>query len=211
MNPLSPLKIGVLALQGDYAAHIRALAEAGASAVPVRDGGQLESVDAMVIPGGESTVMGSLLERFGFLDLFRHRIEDGMPVFGTCAGLILLARGIEGRKQPTLGVLDITVRRNAYGTQIDSFRTRLDASALGGGPFEGVFIRAPRIIGTGSGVEVLISHSGEPVMVRQGNIVGATFHPELVPGQIIHRWFVGMAGRGIGARDSAPNGAMQGA
>ena len=184
------LKVGVLALQGDYAAHIAALNAAGAEAFEIRSRADLEAADSAVIPGGESTVMGSLLVRFGFLDAFRDRILAGMPVFGTCAGLILLAKNVEKKKQPGLGVLDVTVLRNAYGTQVDSFRAQLKTSIPGTPEIEGVFIRAPKIVGIGPKVEVLASHGGNPVLVREGNILGATFHPELVPGALIHAWFL---------------------
>lgn len=184
-------KVGVLALQGDYAAHVAALREAGAEAFEIRSRTDLEAADAVVIPGGESTVMGMLLQRFGFLDAFRERILAGMPVFGTCAGVILLAKDIENRDQPGLGVLDASVRRNAYGTQIDSFRTVLKTAVPGAETIEGVFIRAPKIIAVGPAVEVLARSGGDPVLVRQGNILGATFHPELVPGALIHKWFLG--------------------
>lgn len=190
-----PLIIGVLALQGDYAAHVAALEEAGADVMEVRSGSDLRKVSAMVIPGGESTVMGSLLIRFGFMDEFRARILAGMPVFGTCAGLILLARELEGKPQPGLGVLDVLVRRNAYGTQVDSFRAPLEIDIPGCTSIEGVFIRAPKIVRTGAGVEILARQGSDPVMVRQGNIVAASFHPELVPGAGIHRWFLGLAHR----------------
>lgn len=191
---LEPVIIGVLALQGDYAAHVAALEAAGAAVVEVRSMSDLRKVDAMVIPGGESTVMGSLLIRFGFMDEFRKRIVAGMPVFGTCAGLILLAKELEGKPQPGLGVLDVLVRRNAYGTQVDSFRAPLDIDIPGCPSFEGVFIRAPKIVRTGAGVEILARQGKDPVMVRQGNIVAASFHPELIPGAGIHRWFLDLVG-----------------
>jgi 5'-phosphate synthase pdxT subunit len=183
--------VGVLALQGDYAAHIAALREAGADAFEIRTRAELDRADRVVIPGGESTVMGSLLVRFNFLDAFRERILAGMPVFGTCAGLILLAKDIEGRKQPGLGVMDVAVLRNAYGTQIDSFRAPLETSVPGAARIEGVFIRAPKVTRVGPRVEVLASHAGSPVLVRESNILGATFHPELVSGALIHQWFLG--------------------
>lgn len=185
--------IGVLALQGDYAAHGAALEEAGAKVLEVRSGSDLRLVDAMVIPGGESTVMGSLLVRFGFMDQLRDKILSGMPVFGTCAGLILLAKELEGKPQPGLGVLDVLVRRNAYGTQVDSFRVPLRTEIPECPVLEGVFIRAPKIVRSGSGVEVLARQGEDPVLVRQGNIVAASFHPELIPGAGIHRWFLGLA------------------
>ncbi len=184
-------RVGVLALQGDYAAHIAALSRAGADAFEIRSRADLDSAESAVIPGGESTVMSSLLQRFGFLDAFRERIRAGMPVFGTCAGLILLAKEVEGQNLPGLGLLDLRVRRNAYGTQIDSFRAPLRTSVPGAEELEGVFIRAPKIVWTGPGVEVLALHNGNPVLVREGNILGATFHPELIPGVFIHTWFLG--------------------
>lgn len=184
-------RVGVLALQGDYAAHIAALRAAGAEVFEIRTGTDLEKADSVVIPGGESTVMGSLLDRFGFLDAFRSRILSGMPVFGTCAGLILLAKGVEKWNKPGLAVLDVTVRRNAYGTQIDSFRAPIATTIPGIAEIEGVFIRAPKIVKVGANVEVLALHDGNPVLVREGNILGATFHPELVPGARIHEWFLG--------------------
>lgn len=184
-------RVGVLALQGDYAAHLAALSAAGADAFEIRSRADLDSAEAAVIPGGESTVMGSLLQRFGFLDAFRERILAGMPVFGTCAGVILLAKDIESVTQPGLRVLDAKVRRNAYGTQIDSFRAPLTTFIPGIAEIEGVFIRAPKIIEVGPNVEVLARQNGDPVLVRQGSILGATFHPELVPGALVHAWFLG--------------------
>jgi 5'-phosphate synthase pdxT subunit len=182
--------VGVLALQGDYAAHKASLLEAGADVVEVRSGEELAAVQAMVIPGGESTVMASLMERFGFLEEFRRRILSGMPVFGTCAGLILLAARVEKWNRQSLAVLDIDLRRNAYGTQVDSFRTPLKTKIPSISDIEAVFIRAPKILSCGPEVEVLASHEGDPILVRQGSILGASFHPELVPGALVHRWFL---------------------
>lgn len=188
---------------------MKALAEAGAAPFEVRSRADLERAEAMVIPGGESTVMGSLLERFGFMEDFRRKIHSGMPVFGTCAGLILLAKKIEGedvaagvvarspaaqekfrRRQPALDALDVTVLRNAYGTQIDSFRAPISTSVPSIPAFEGVFIRAPKIVRVGEKVEVLARQGADPVLVRQGSILAATFHPELVPGAKVHAFFV---------------------
>jgi len=184
--------VGVLALQGDYAAHEAALVRAGAEGFEVRTLDDLDAVDALIIPGGESTVMGSLLQRFGMMDALVARIRDGMPVFGTCAGLILLAARIDGREQPGVRMLDVTVRRNAYGRQIDSFRSTVATKVPGAESLEAVFIRAPKITENGPGVEVLSEHLGDPILVRQGRIVGATFHPELVEGASIHRWFLSL-------------------
>lgn len=188
---------GVLALQGDYEAHAKALLAAGASRViEVRRLDQLDEIGSLVIPGGESTVMGMLLDRFGMFDALRNRIEQGLPVFGTCAGLILLARRIEGSDQTRLGVLDVTVRRNAYGRQVDSFHTDITTDIPEVGTIDGIFIRAPRILETGPGVQVLARYHGDPVLVREGNVTAATFHPELLPGAPVHRWFLSLAGAG---------------
>jgi 5'-phosphate synthase pdxT subunit len=180
--------IGVLAIQGDYAAHAEALAEAGAEPVEVRKPDQLAVLDGLILPGGESTTVLRFLEKLRFFD---QLVEFGgtKPVFGTCAGAILLAREVRNPPQRSLGLLDAIVERNAYGRQIDS--TILTAeTALPGGPLEMVFIRAPRLVETGSGVEVLARRDGAPVLVRQGNVMAATFHPELSPDRRVHRLFV---------------------
>lgn len=193
LPPLASLgPVGVLALQGDYAAHEAALSAAGARPLEVRSAKDLDAVCAMVLPGGESTVMGSLLVRFGFLEALRERIRAGMPIFGTCAGLILLAEEVEGKKQlPNLGLLRVRVLRNAYGTQIDSFRAPLETAVPGAERIEGVFIRAPKILDVGPGVEILARQGGDPVLVRQGNILAASFHPELNLPSALHSWFLG--------------------
>jgi pyridoxal 5'-phosphate synthase pdxT subunit len=184
-------RIGILALQGDYAAHAAALRRAGSESFEARTAEDIESARAMILPGGESTVMGSLLLRFGLMDTLVRRIREGMPVLGTCAGLILLASRIEGRRQPGIGLLDVGVKRNAYGTQIDSFREEIETSIPGANRLEAVFIRAPKITSVGPGVEILASCRGDPVLVRQGRIIGAAFHPELNPDAAVHRWFLG--------------------
>ena len=188
-------KVGVLAIQGDYAAHRAALARVGAEAFEVRTLADIAAADRIVLPGGESTVMGSLLVRFGLMDALVARIRGGMPALGTCAGLILLAREVQGYRQPGIGLLDVTVARNAYGRQIASFRAPVDATrvrggASGAGEIEAVFIRAPRITRIGPGVEVLASFRGDPVLVRQGKILGCTFHPELVEDAAVHGYFL---------------------
>jgi pyridoxal 5'-phosphate synthase pdxT subunit len=185
-------RVGVLALQGDYAAHGAALGRAGAACFEVRTLDDISAADALVLPGGESTVMGSLLLRFGLMEALTARIRDGMPVLGTCAGLILLARRVEGSEQPGIRLLDATIRRNAYGRQIDSFRANVATKVPGAESLEAVFIRAPKIIEIGSGIETLSEYDGHPILVRQGNIVGATFHPELAEGAAIHRWFLSL-------------------
>jgi 5'-phosphate synthase pdxT subunit len=173
------MRIGILALQGDVAEHARALTRAGAEPVIVKRPAQLATVDALVLPGGESPTMTKLLKTSQLEQPLRDRLRDGMPVFGTCAGLILLSRDTGDSDVPGFGALDVSVHRNAYGRQIDSFEAMLPDHALGGAPLEAVFIRAPAIDDVGAGVEVIASHDGRPVAVRQGNAIGASFHPEL--------------------------------
>ncbi|MGA3262497.1 MAG: pyridoxal 5'-phosphate synthase glutaminase subunit PdxT [Terracidiphilus sp.] len=185
-----PPAIGVLAIQGDYAAHAEALAEAGAEPVDVRKPDQLAALDGLILPGGESTTMLRFLEKHRFFEVLKE-FCGRKPVLGTCAGTILLAREVRNPAQRSLGVLDAVVERNAYGRQIDS--TILTAETmLSGGPLEMVFIRAPRIVGTGAGVQVLALREGFPTLVRQGRIMAATFHPELSRDRRVHRLFVQM-------------------
>jgi pyridoxal 5'-phosphate synthase pdxT subunit len=184
--------IGVLALQGDVPEHLRALEQAGARAVPVKTRDTLESVDGLVIPGGESTTVGMLLERFDLMEPLRERIAEGMPVFGTCTGLILMAKTIEGSGQPRIGCMDVTVHRNAYGRQVDSFEADVAVPAIGAEPVRAVFIRAPQVTGVEPSVEVLAETEAGPVLVRQGSMLAATFHPELTEDRRIHELFVGM-------------------
>ncbi len=186
-KPDTPL-IGVLALQGDFAAHLAMLERLGAATLPVRAPGDLEALDGLVIPGGESTTMLRLMER-NQLDAALAGFVAERPTFGTCAGLILLAREVTGPEQRSFGVLDAAVERNAYGRQIDSFVASVEAPALGG-DVEGVFIRAPRFLRTGSAVIVLGRLNGETVLVEQHHLLGATFHPELTDDSRIHRYFL---------------------
>jgi 5'-phosphate synthase pdxT subunit len=187
-------RVGVLALQGDFEAHRRALAEVGIEAPEVRTARELDSVDALVIPGGESTTMLKLLESEHLLERLRaFGLER--PIFGTCAGAILLARQVENPAQPSLGLVDISVVRNAYGRQVDSrvARIRLEgelARRSGRQEIEAVFIRAPIIRRTGDGVRVLASYQGDPVLIEQGRHLVATFHPELSPDRLIQRYFL---------------------
>lgn len=182
------MRIGVLAIQGDYAAHAEALADAGAFPVEVRKLEQLAGLHGLVLPGGESTTMLKFLEKHSFFDALKEFCALH-PVFGTCAGTILLAHEVVNPAQRSLDVLDATVERNAYGRQIDS--TILTAETdLPGGPLEMVFIRAPRIVATGQAVEVLARREGYPVLVRQGGIMAATFHPELSTDRRVHKAFV---------------------
>ena len=181
-------KIGVLAIQGDYAAHAAALAETGADPVEVRKPDQLASLDGIILPGGESTTVLRFLDKHNFFAELRD-FCTAKPVFGTCAGAILLAREVLNPPQRSLGLLDAIVERNAYGRQIDS-AILTAPTELAGGPLEMVFIRAPRIIETGPGVEILARREGFPVLVRQGAVMAATFHPELSPDHRVHRLFV---------------------
>ncbi|SHL25111.1 5'-phosphate synthase pdxT subunit [Pseudonocardia thermophila] len=184
--------IGVLALQGDVREHLAALTAAGARAVPVRRRSELDAVDGLVLPGGESTTMSRLLETFDLLEPLRARIAAGMPAYGSCAGLILLAREVrDGRPdQHQLGGLDVVVRRNAFGRQVDSFEVELDVTGVPGGPVRAVFIRAPWVEEVGPGVEVLASVKGRAVAVRQGAVLGTSFHPELTGDGRVHGLFV---------------------
>ena len=187
MQPL----VGVLALQGAFAAHEAALADAGASTRQVRTPADLAGVQALVMPGGESTTMSMLLDSSGLFDEVKARLSDGMPVFGTCAGMILLATEVlDGRAdQRSFGAIDISVRLNGYGRQIDSFETDIAVEGLDE-PFHGVFIRAPKVESSGTGVHVLASHEGVPVLARQGGVMVASFHPELTADARLHRLFL---------------------
>jgi pyridoxal 5'-phosphate synthase pdxT subunit len=176
------LHVGVLALQGDFAAHEKSVAALGHRVRQVKTAAPLESLDALLLPGGESTTMLKFLQGEGLLEPLADFCRSGRPVFGTCAGAILLARNVSAPEQPSLGAIDMSVERNAYGRQVDSFIARLTdvapaAASLSG--VEAVFIRAPVIRRTGPGVEVLLRHDGNPVLVRQGSVFAATFHPEM--------------------------------
>lgn len=187
------MKIGVLALQGAFAEHIGAFnAFPGVEGVEIRQRADFtDSLSGLILPGGESTVMAKLLAELKLFQPIADAIRHGMPVFGTCAGMILLASAIEGYSSPHFGLLDITVRRNAYGRQIDSFSTSGDFAGQGG--IEMVFIRAPGIARLGFGVETLASARGQPVAVRQNNIMATAFHPELTGDLAVHKYFLGMA------------------
>lgn len=187
-------RVGVLALQGDVEAHAKALVRAGARPVEVRTPKELDGLDALVIPGGESTTISKGMERLALFEPIRGFAAAGRPILGTCAGAILLAERVENHPVPTLGLLDATAVRNAYGTQVDSFAAVADAGAAS--PYERmrcVFIRAPRLRALGAGVEVLVRVDGEPVLVRQGRLLAATFHPELTSDPRVHRALVALA------------------
>lgn len=200
--------MGVLALQGDVREHAAALRTAGAEPVPVRRPGELDGLDGLVLPGGESTTIGRLLDLAGLLGPLRDLLAAGLPVYGSCAGMILLARDVVGQSpegrldQPTLGVLDVTVRRNAFGTQVDSFETDLQLAGIGG--VHAVFIRAPWVERIGDGVQVLARMPGRPgagaaagkvVAVRQGRVLATSFHPELSSDGRVHKLFMTMVTR----------------
>lgn len=197
----APSTIGVLALQGDFQKHMHVLRALGAEVVAVRGPEAVSGLSGLVIPGGESTTIGMLMERFGLLNAVRDAVGRGMALFGTCAGAILLAKEIENSDQPRLGLMDIAVIRNAYGRQIESFEAEfnplpaaLNGSELQGQTLTAVFIRAPVISRVGAGVAVLAEFESRPVLVRQQRLLAATFHPELTENAAIHRYFVAMAG-----------------
>jgi len=185
-------KVGILALQGAVAEHAEALRELDAVVAELRAPEHLAGVDAVVLPGGESTTMSLLLESSGLFDALKERLRDGLPALGTCAGMILLATDVvDGRPdQRSFGAIDLTVRRNAWGRQVDSFEQDLDVRGLAGDPFPAVFIRAPRVERVGEGVEVLAEIDGEAVVCRSGRTVVTAFHPELSDDLRIHRLFL---------------------
>jgi 5'-phosphate synthase pdxT subunit len=188
--------IGVLALQGDVAEHLRVLRELGARPVPVRRPEELDRVDGLIIPGGESTTIGKLADTFGLTEPLRKRIAGGMPVYGSCAGMIMLADRIADPAdgQQSFGGIDMTVRRNAFGRQVDSFEADLALRGVGGPPYRAVFIRAPWVEEAGPDVEMLATEpgSGKIVAVRQGAALATAFHPELTSDHRIHRLFAGL-------------------
>jgi pyridoxal 5'-phosphate synthase pdxT subunit len=198
MGMVSP-RVGVLAMQGDVREHLRALRDSGADAVPVRRPAELDAIDGLVIPGGESTTIGKLAAAFELIEPLRKRIAGGMPAYGSCAGMILLAdRVLDGvAGQETLGGLDVTVRRNAFGRQVDSFEEPIAMAGVHGEPLQAVFIRAPWVESVGDGVEVLGKvevgpAAGRIVAVRQGSLLATSFHPELAGDARVHALFVQM-------------------
>jgi 5'-phosphate synthase pdxT subunit len=184
--------VGVLALQGDVREHVAALQALGAEPLEVRTPAELDRVDALILPGGESTAVSLLLASAGLREPLEARLRDGLPAFGTCAGMILLARAVvDGRPdQAGLGAIDLTVRRNAFGSQARSFEADLDVAGLDGGPLHAVFIRAPVVEGAGPGVEILAEVDGRPVLARQGPVLVCAFHPELVGDLRLHELFL---------------------
>ncbi len=188
---MSAVRIGVLALQGSFAEHMDSLGRLGAEAVPVRLPAHLEGIDGMVIPGGESTTIGKLMVRFGLLEPLRRMAREGLPVWGTCAGMILLAADIGGLDQPLIGSMHIRVKRNAFGRQVDSFTEDLAIPALGDEPFPGVFIRAPLIEEVGPEARALAAlPDGRVVAAEEGSLLASAFHPELTGDPRMHRYFL---------------------
>jgi 5'-phosphate synthase pdxT subunit len=184
-------KIGVLAMQGAFVEHIAVLRRLGVEAVPIRLSGEFRGLSGLVIPGGESTTIGKLMRDYSLVDELKKLISKGLPVLGTCAGMILLAKEVQGLNQHTLGVVNIRVKRNAFGRQVDSFEIALDIPVLGHAPFPAVFIRAPWIEKVGDGVEVLASlPDGTPVAAKQGNLLVTAFHPELTDDLRFHDYFL---------------------
>lgn len=186
-------RVGVVSVQGDFEKHISAFQRCAADIHPVevRTPAELAHVERVVIPGGESTTVGLLMQRHGLGEALRSAAQEGMPVWGTCMGMILMARQVEGRDQYSLGLLDITVARNAFGAQVHSFEDEVFVSCLKR-PVTGVFIRAPVVTRIGPGVEALAEYEGRVVAVRQGNLVGTSFHPELTDDVSLHEWFLGL-------------------
>lgn len=190
-------RVGVLAIQGDFEAHAKALAHAGADALLVREAKQLDGLDALVLPGGESTTIAKGMERLALYEPVRAFAESGLPLLGTCAGAILLARTVENHPVRSLALVDVVAVRNAYGTQVDSFIAPADPGAAPGlAGLRCVFIRAPRLCDLGPGVEVLARVDGEPVLLRQGRRFVATFHPELTDDPRVHALLVAAAAPG---------------
>jgi 5'-phosphate synthase pdxT subunit len=186
------MPLGVLALQGDVVEHLDALARAGADAISVKTLAELESIDGLIVPGGESTTVMKLLTRFELRDPIVRRVRAGMPLWGTCMGAIVAAHDVAGSDQPTLDLIDITVRRNAFGRQNDSAEVSLPIPVLGPKPFPAIFIRAPWIERVGPGVESLAEREGHVVMAREGNVLATSFHPELTGDDRVHAYFLAM-------------------
>ncbi|MDP9018427.1 MAG: pyridoxal 5'-phosphate synthase glutaminase subunit PdxT [Candidatus Eremiobacteraeota bacterium] len=203
--PADGIAIGVLALQGNVVEHVRALEDVGANAIPVKTRADLDTVAGLVIPGGESTTVMKLLARFGLAEPIVARVRAGMPLWGTCMGLIVAAHDVAGMpEQPTLDLLDVSVRRNAFGRQVNSSEVQLAIPVLGEQPFPAVFIRAPWIERAGPAVQTLAWLDGHGVLVRQGHILGSSFHPEMSQDRRVHQYFLSMvASFAIGKQTTA--------
>jgi 5'-phosphate synthase pdxT subunit len=187
------LRVGVLGLQGAFREHVRALASIGASATLVRTPAETAAVDALIIPGGESTTIGRLLSRRDLANAIKEHVRRGKPLMGTCAGLIVMASEVEGEAQAWLRTLDVSVRRNAFGRQVDSFEADVAVAGMSGGPFRGVFIRSPWVTRVGAGVQVLSEFEDRVVAVRQDNQLGLAFHPELTEDPRFHELFLSLS------------------
>ncbi len=185
--------VGVLALQGDFREHLAAAEALGAEGLEVRLPADLDAIDALIIPGGESTTIGRLATLYGMIDPLRKHLRAGLPAYGTCAGMIFLGRAVTDGTQPLLEVLDVVVERNAFGRQNESFETDLDVVGLDQ-PMHAVFIRAPLIAESGSDVDILAKHGGRPVVVREGKILASSFHPELTDDLRLHQMLIDMIG-----------------
>lgn len=185
---------GVLAIQGDVREHLDALRRLGVDATTIREPKEIAAVRGLIIPGGESTTIGKLISRYGLLDPIRELVASGRPLLGTCAGMIVMAKTIHSaaNDQPALSVMDISVKRNAFGRQIDSFEADIDVKGIDGGPVRAVFIRAPVIHHAENNVEILAEHEGKTVAARQGNMLALAFHPELTDDSRIHQYFISM-------------------
>ena len=195
-NQAAVTRVGILAMQGAFVEHAAMIRRLGAEAVLVRLPRDLEKVDALILPGGESTTIGKLMRAYGLLEAISHAAGIGVPIFGTCAGMILLAKEVAGQAQPHLGLMDIVVKRNALGRQIDSFETDLQISGLDPRPFHAVFIRAPIVEKVGEDVAILASlPDGTVAAAREGNLLVSSFHPELTDDPRLHEYFLRMAGR----------------
>ena len=185
-------RAGVLGLQGDFAEHLATLDRLGVAAIDVRRPEQLDEIDALIIPGGESTTIGKLAQQYGIIEKLRDRVAQGMPVWGTCAGAIFIAKDVPGHPHPLASLMDMTVERNAFGRQVDSFEADLEVPVLGPSPFHAVFIRAPVIKRVGAGVEVLARTGDAVVAARQGRLLATSFHPELTHDDRFHRYFLSL-------------------
>jgi 5'-phosphate synthase pdxT subunit len=192
--------VGVLAVQGAVEKHILTLERCGVRAIPVRFAAELDEIQGLVIPGGESTTVGKLMARYGLDTKIVERVGEGMPVFGTCTGMILLAKNIVDSDQQRLGLMDATILRNAFGRQIDSFEADLDIDAIGPPAYRAVFIRAPYALEANSSTVTLARCDGKIVLLRQGNLLGCAFHPELTDDTRIHEYFIGMVKESLSGR-----------
>lgn len=185
-------KIGVLALQGAFRKHLDIIKKLGVEGVEIRTAGDLDSIDGLIIPGGESTVIAKLMIKNDIMNPLLENVKSGMGLYGTCAGMILMAKQVEESNQPILHLMDITVRRNAYGRQKESFEASFDITGLTDGPFSGIFIRSPKVTACTKDIEVLAEFEGTPVLIRENRLLASSFHPELTEDTRIHRLFLSM-------------------